>query len=349
MWTGLRSIVTAGLVVVGVLVYSSVAPAAKPGGGGGTSPPPPGTIYYQSSGMGVWQMNGDGSGKTFVTGVDWPNVPTWQRNNGTRWFLENRSGEGIPGDWGQWFAVSESGQVVQLTIDVDLHLNGYPPAWARDDSFFSYSAVYETADEWIGRLFVVAINWTSGLPVAGPPTMVYELREPVLDEWGNYTYGDQVSLGHHDWSPQGNEAALTRWVWGEGWVLDIASFSETDVTTRRLTSGMIPQWSPDGTQIAFNRRRTAQSSSGYYDLTDVWTIKLDGTGTKQLTTSTYAKGSNTQQLLPTWSPDAAYIAFTQQVIKSNSVTQNIQRIPAGGGSPVSLTSDGKSNIPRWRP
>lgn len=334
----IRLITPLCLIALGGL-FTGDALAGKPGGGGGGGgiTPAPGTIYFQ--GGGLWSMNGDGSGKTPLPAMEWPNLPTQARHGGTRWFLENRYGEGILGDWGQWFAVDEAGDSMQLTNDPDLRLNGYPPTWAGDDSFFSWCGVYETEEEFIGCLFVVPVDWSGGVPIAGPPTVVFEDRRPIYDEWGNFSYEgfDEVSLAKHDWSPAGDEAVLTRWVWGEGWVLDIATFTESGVATRRLAYGANPEWSPDGARIAF-------------DDGGIWTINPDGTEVVQLTVSTSGKSGTTRQYSASWSPDAAFLAFTQEVIKGGKGTLSVLRIPAAGGTAVSLTSDvGNAWLPRWRP
>jgi hypothetical protein len=318
--------------------------AQKKGGGGTPPPPAPGTIYFHnwSTTYRYWSMNGDGSGKTQT--VD--GQPSWQKHGGSRWFLQDQFVEAS--DSTQWLAVDEGGEVVPLTNDPTLRWNGYPPHWGRDDSFFSFTAVYETELEWIGRLYVVAVDWIDGVPVAGPPTVVFELRRSVFDEWGQWSYDglDEVSMGKHDWSPAGDEVALTRWIWGEGWVIDVMNYSESGVESRRLaTRAANPVWSPDGSRIAFNR----EQRSGYQEIRDLWTIRPDGSDARQLTQYDGGNGSNgTAQYSPTWSPDGAYLAFTERVI-GGKTTHNVRRIPSGGGAVVSLTSDGKSEWARWRP
>ncbi len=289
-----------GLSVMAVcVVFHRTSPAAK----SGSIAPAPGTIFYQSGSFS--SMNAMAVEKTALPPVGWPSLPTWQRHGGTRWFLENNYGAGIPGDWGQWFAVDGAGNRVQLTSDPDLHINGTPPTWARDDSFFSWCGVYETADEWIGRLFVASVTWTNGLPTAGPPTVVFEIRRPIYDQWGQYSYDgyDEVNLGRHDWSPSGDEAVMSRWVWGEGWVLDLSTFTESGVTTRRLTYGVDPEWSPNGSRIAFGRR-------------DVWTIKPDGTGIFQLTSYSSSRGTERQQFSPTGRRTASSLHSTRPLRKA---------------------------------
>lgn len=343
-FTRLRKVILA-LVCLSVLA-GSAALAQKKGGGGSTPTPAPGTIYFLNwSGAGLgWKMNGDGSGKAQTI----EGQPSYQRHGGSRWFLQNQYGDDILGDWGQWFAVDENGGTVQLTNDPDLRTNGYPPSWAKDDSFFSYAGVYETEEEWIGRLFVVEIDWLEDVPVAGPPTIVFEIRRSVFDEWGEWSYEgyDEVNLGSHDWSPLADEAVLTRWVWGEGWVLDIVRFSDEGLEIRSLVSRAAkPVWSPDGGRIAFNR----EERSGYQEIQEIWTIRPDGSDAVRLTEYVSSKNGERGQLLPTWSPDGAYLAYTERVVSGNKTTHDILRVPAGGGTPTSLTGDGKSSWPRWRP
>ena len=342
-----RTVAAVCLVALSGVLCGAVALAGKP-----VPPPPPpvppGTIYFNNwSGTDPnLSMKGDGSGKVQSTG----GVPTYKKHGNSRWFIQNRTVAGI--DFDQWFAVNEAGDAVQLTNDPNLRWNGYPATWAKDDSSFSICCVNENPSglgldvEWIGQLLVIPVAWTDGVPSAGPATMVLELRRSVFDEWGEWSWNgyDEVSLGRHDWSPAGDELALTHWVWGEGWVVDIVTFSATVASRRLATGAENPVWSPDGSRIAFNRAQ----GSGYQDIKDIWTIKQDGTDVLRLTTYIAGSGYNgTAQYLPTWSPDGAYLAYTERKI-SGKTTHNIRRIPAGGGSPTSLTSDGASSWPRWR-
>ena len=328
------------------LVGSGLVLAGKPGSGGGTVPP--GTIYFIdfSSTYLSWSMKGDGSGKLQSIGGQ----PSQQRHGNLRWFLQSQND--ISTGKGQWFAVDENNATIQLTSESNRGWNGVPPSWAKDDSFFSYSSVYETETEWIGCLFVVDIDWIGDIPVSSTPTMVFEIRRSVFDEFGEWSSDgyEEVDLGRHDWSPSANEVALSRWEWGTGGVLDIASFTVAGVETRRLFSGAEnPQWSPDGNLIAFNRI----NYSGWQEIRDVWTTKPDGTSAIQLTKYIAGKqGSSstygTSQRHPVWSPDGKYLAYTERVI-SGQTTDNVCRIPAAGGSKTSLTSNGQSSSPFWRP
>jgi hypothetical protein len=320
-------------------IFSGVpAQAQKKGGGGG--PVPPGVIYFTSNGS-ASAMAGDGSGKVATRSGE----PSHLRHGG-RWFLFNRTvDETGPG---RWFAVNDAGPEWQLTIDPTDNWNGVPPAWAKDDSFFTFTGIEETATEWVGRLYLVPLTWVDDRPEAGTPRVVFEDRRSVFNEWGDYSYEglDEVDFHFHDWAPGGTELALTRWVWGTGWVIDVLSFTPTGTTTRRLvTNGGGPKWSPDGTRVAFHRLRYA----GNQEIQDVWTILADGTAPVQLTAYVPGRDRNgTSQSQPSWSPDGAYLSYTERVISNSKVTWNVCRIPSTGGSKVALTSDGRSSFARWR-
>ena len=94
-----------------------------------------------------------------------------------------------------------------------------------------------------------------------------------------------------------------------------------------------PQFSPDGTRIAFTSSR-----SGHRQL---WVANRDGSGAKSLTNFVGGwLGS------PSWSPDGQSIIF--DVIRSKA--WNLSTVPANGGPVRSLTSDTFNNVrPSWSP
>lgn len=73
---------------------------------------------------------------------------------------------------------------------------------------------------------------------------------------------------------------------------------EPDGTHKRvLTDGQNPTWSPDGEQIAFDRR--------VHGVATIYVMNADGTGLQRLT-----RGRESYQ--PTWSPDGEHLAFVLQ-------------------------------------
>ena len=133
---------------------------------------------------------------------------------------------------------------------------------------------------------------------------------------------------------------------------------------RQLTAGLAcdssPQWSPDGTRIAFRSTRGGKPQ--------IYLIRVDGGEAQALTSLKQGVGSG-----PVWSPDGKSIAFTagpaadppkpglpyrvtRHIYRFNmmgyldSVVQDIYVISAEGGEPRQLTADDWQNaMPQWSP
>jgi TolB protein len=104
----------------------------------------------------------------------------------------------------------------------------------------------------------------------------------------------------------------------------------------QLTSGpeddAVPNWSPDGTKIAFVR--------GQGDSVNIWVMNADGTDVHRLT----ASGKDYD---PSWSPDGRQIVFSSY---RQGRTGEIYVINADGSGVVRLTHDTYDDqAPDWQP
>lgn len=86
------------------------------------------------------------------------------------------------------------------------------------------------------------------------------------------------------------------------WVANADLSSERQLTHERANSGW-PVWSPDGRHIAFDSDRTDPDPDDDRAVSDVFTMRADGTGLVNLTGSVGLSGD------AAWSPDGRSIAF----------------------------------------
>ncbi len=87
-----------------------------------------------------------------------------------------------------------------------------------------------------------------------------------------------------------------------------------------------PQLSPDGRQVAFVLRTTdLEANRGR---TDLWLVKIDGSGLRQLTTSPENESN------PRWAPDGRSVYF----LSARGGSQQVWRLPMDGGEAEKVTS-----------
>src|SRR6185436_5982429 len=86
------------------------------------------------------------------------------------------------------------------------------------------------------------------------------------------------------------------------WIVDVTSGATTQLTSGDQWNDSDPQWSPDGTRIAFVSNRTGKESDGD-DNSDVWVVPASGG--EPVCISDHADSD----VSPRWSPDGKSIAF----------------------------------------
>ncbi len=148
-----------------------------------------------------------------------------------------------------------------------------------------------------------------------------------------------IHIDQTAWSPNGryivaqaqfnNVAAILRIEVGP----DNKPVKILNLTDGDTTDSVLPAWSPDGTQIAFQSKR----GGGDYQ---IHVMKADGSEKRMVTDG---KGVAKQ---PAWSPDGQSIAYV--LSDGQSASSEIHVVPAAGGATKVLTSNGSVKIyPAW--
>ncbi len=125
------------------------------------------------------------------------------------------------------------------------------------------------------------------------------------------------------------------------WVVDVSSGRAAQITSGDDWNDTDPQWSPDGTRIAFVSNRIGKAFDEDRN-TDVWTIDANGGALTKI--SDHAEGDTS----PRWSPDGRTVAFVSAVPEKSH--PRIWLAPSTGGTPSRTAADNVDLIPtalRW--
>ena len=120
------------------------------------------------------------------------------------------------------------------------------------------------------------------------------------------------------------------------WIVDVKSGAGKQLTSGDDWNDSDPQWSPDGTRIAFVSNRTGKEYEEDRN-TDVWVISAEGGALAKI--SDHAESDNS----PRWSPDGKTIAFVGRIREDEH--PKIWLAPSAGGAPSTLAARNLDLIP----
>jgi TolB protein len=171
---------------------------------------------------------------------------------------------------------------------------------------------------------------------------------------------DETCLGDdtegHAWSPDGTQLVFERALLDDSgnvnvglWIMHADGSGPHQITQLNLAvdaEDHRPAWSPDGTQLVFQRiDRAVTPEQGV-----LFTVRVDGTGVRQLTPSAFDVND------PEWSPDGSLIVFQSPAEANAGSEQNIFTIGADGADLTQLTGGLSSHRgfqgtfhPSWSP
>ncbi|MFT3890216.1 MAG: hypothetical protein QM730_01165 [Anaerolineales bacterium] len=155
---------------------------------------------------------------------------------------------------------------------------GALPSWSVDGSLIAYYCY----DRDKVTLWVMKQDGSDAHSVT-------ELPDFVLLSWSP----DNQHIAYYAPQPDGGENDI--------YVLDISSAETVNLTKDLPVWDAFPDWSPDGSLIAF----VSDRAPGGKALDDVWVMKPDGSNLVNLTNN----GEDWEDHYPAWSPDGKSIAF----------------------------------------
>lgn len=197
------------------------------------------------------------------------------------------------GNFEIWTMQADGSQQVQLT-----HLGGRVlfPDYSRDGKKIAFAGV-QGADP-NTDIYVVDASTGEGLVAL---TSCAGMAPGCSNDYPAWSPDDSLIVyTHQDDYDDATETAVNQQVW----VMNADGTNQHPLTTGSDPKDQVPDWSPDGTRIAY--------ASGSGDNEGIWLMNADGSGQTQLTgcrsgeASPCAAGSD---FGPVWAPDGTRIAF----------------------------------------
>ncbi len=205
-------------------------------------------------------------------------------------------------------------------------------------------------------LLVLGCAVGSAMSAAAPRVTFVRLGQPQLGLWSADPGSGAVAvavpsagqyLSHARISPQGGLAAFSAGPTD----VDIELYvMHLDGTGRRNITSSVgldwrPEWSPNGSRIAFASTRDSQWPASR--LTDIYTMNADGSDVRRLTTHL------TEDMTPAWSPDGQQIVFATERDSPDPkfiVEIEVYVMDADGGNKRNLTQHADLEYePDWSP
>lgn len=317
----------------------------------------------------VWVVNADGTNLTALTTINAASTirtsnPVWSPDDTKIAFYSQRnldgsnsaSATGVNNIW----AINDDGTgLTALTSTTASGADSFNPQWSPDGSkvtFYSKRKVDGSDTVNTNNTFNIWLVDADGTNLTALTTVTAASATSSSPRWSpdgsKIVYTSRRNL---DGSDTGTvNGAFNIWLINAD---GTGSSSLTTVTTSGA-NGLGPQWSPDGSKVAFYAKRNLDgTNNGAANAADnIWIINADGTGLTALTTTTT---SGADSINPQWSPDGSKIVFSSKrktdgtdTLNTNSVS-NIWMVNVDGTGLTALTtataSSANSELPVLAP
>ena len=247
---------------------------------------------------------------------------------------------------GQWdiFVRERDGVITRIT-NTPGNLSELSPAWSPDGSKLAFTRAQP------GGSLIYIVNSADG---SGQVELMPRYKEVFSGQYLQWAENPT-------WSPDGKAIAFAAELWGNNvgtWRHHIMRYSLDPLVPEFARIGTIyraqsdyesagePDYSPDGSRVAFSVRNTRVISGVQYTTTRLWSAGADGSTGTQLTFGPNTSGNERH---PTWSPNGSKIAFIKAA-NNNNPGQLWTMDPDGSGQQrVPDGHEWSDNDVDWRP
>jgi TolB protein len=240
----------------------------------------------------------------------------------------------VSGSFEIWTMRPDGTEPTQLT-----HLGGRAlfPDYSRDGSLMAFGGVQ--GDDPNTEIYTVDAGTGGGLTAltscAGKPL-------GCSNDFPAWSPDDQSILFIHTDDFDAHDNPVNAQVWR----MDADGQNAHALTTGDSIKDQVPEWSPDGSRIAYALR--AGNREG------IWVMRADGSKPRQLTgckASDPAPCATGEDFGPVWSPDGQQIAFLRSFQALGLEDRPIFVMNADGSDQHRLAADGPilAAVPAWQP